>query len=142
MFIPKYAKNFNKGLSETDIKFYGKIHFDRNRSDKKLNMHCHLIVSRQGQSNKKKLSPLTNHKDIKKGTITGGFDRANLFQRAEQGFNKLFGYNRPLAETFEYCNTIKNGGMPNKLKIQEKEIFFGNEKNNENMGLQKSAVTL
>lgn len=142
MFIPKYAKNFNKGLSETDIKFYGKIHFDRNRSDNKLNMHCHLIVSRLEQSNKKKLSPLTNHKDIKKKTITGGFDRANLFQRAEQGFNKLFGYNQPLAETFEYCNTIKNGSMPNKLKILEKEIFFGNEKNNEDMGLQKSAVTL
>ena len=32
VFIPEYAKNFNKGLSETDIKFYGKIHFDRNRT--------------------------------------------------------------------------------------------------------------
>ena len=25
VFIPEYAKNFNKGLSEADIKFYGKI---------------------------------------------------------------------------------------------------------------------
>ena len=141
VFIPEYAKNFNKGLSEVDIKFYGKIHFDRNRSDNELNMHCHLIVSRKDQSNKKKLSPLTNHKNTKKGTVTGGFDRVNLFQRAEQGFNKLFGYNRPLAETFEYCNTIKNGSMPNKLKIQEKEIFSANEKEHENMGLQKSTVT-
>ena len=33
VFIPQYAKNFNKGLSEADIKFYGKIHFDSNRSD-------------------------------------------------------------------------------------------------------------
>ena len=32
VFIPEYAKNFNKELSETDIKFYSKIHFDRNRS--------------------------------------------------------------------------------------------------------------
>jgi hypothetical protein len=45
VFIPEYAKNFNKGLSAEDIKFYGKIHFDRSRSDNKLNMHCHLIVS-------------------------------------------------------------------------------------------------
>ena len=141
VFIPEYAKNFNKGLSEADIKFYGKIHFDRSRSDNELNMHCHLIVSRKDQSNKKKLSPLTNHKNTKKGTVTGGFDRVNLFQRAEQGFNKLFGYNRPLAETFQYCNTIKNGSMSNKLKIQEKEIFSANEKEHENMELQKSTVT-
>ena len=65
VFIPEYAKNFNKGLSEADIKFYGKVHFDRNRSDNELNMHCHLIVSRKDQVNKKKLSPLTNHKNSK-----------------------------------------------------------------------------
>ncbi len=28
VFIPEYAKNFNKGLSALDIKFYGKIHFE------------------------------------------------------------------------------------------------------------------
>lgn len=47
VFIPEYAKNFNKELSASDIKFYGKIHFDRSRSDNELNMHCHLIVSHQ-----------------------------------------------------------------------------------------------
>lgn len=31
VFIPEYAKNFNKGLSAEDIKFYGKIHFNRDR---------------------------------------------------------------------------------------------------------------
>jgi hypothetical protein len=65
--IPEYAKNFNKELSAEDIKFYGKIHFSRDRSNNELNMHCHLIVSRKDQSNKKKLSPLTNHKNTKKG---------------------------------------------------------------------------
>ena len=82
VFIPEYAKNFNKGLSEADIKFYGKIHFDRSRSNNELNMHCHLIVSRKDQTNKKKLSPLTNHKNTKNGVIKGGFDRVNLFQQA------------------------------------------------------------
>lgn len=100
--IPEYAKNFNKGLSPEDIKFYGKIHFDRDRSSNEQNMHCHLIVSRKDQSNKKKLSPLTNHKNTKKGAITGGCDRINLFRQAEQGFDKLFKYNRLLAESFEY----------------------------------------
>ena len=145
VFIPEYAKNFNKGLSEADIKFYGKIHFDRSRSNNELNMHCHLIVSRKDQTNKKKLSPLTNHKNTKNGVIKGGFDRVNLFRQAEQGFDKLFGYNRQLSESFEYANTMKNGSIDDKLKMQEqvlkepkqyftgenkKEIFQSGEKGN------------
>lgn len=120
--IPEYAKNFNKGLSAEDIKFYGKIHFDRARSENQNNMHCHLIVSRKDQSNTKKLSPLTNHKNTKKGTVKGGFDRTKLFQRAEQSFDKLFAYNRPLIESFEYYNTMKNGSIVDQLKMQERQI--------------------
>ena len=138
VFIPEYAKNFNKGLSEEDIKFYGKIHFDRNRSDNELNMHCHLIVSRKDQANKKKLSPLTNHKNTKNGVIKGGFDRVNLFQQAEQGFDKLFGYDRQLSESFDYHNTIKNGSISKQLELQnqnftgekKKEVFQSSEKEN------------
>lgn len=120
--ITEYAKNYNKGLSAQDIKFYGKIHFDRDRSENnENNMHCHLIVSRKDQSNKIKLSPLTNHKNTKKGTVRGGFDRKNLFQQAEQGFDKLFGYDRQITETFEYCNTMKNGSIADQLKMQQRE---------------------
>ena len=133
VFIPEYAKNFNKGLFEADIKFYGKIHFDRSRSNNELNTHCHLIVSRKDQSNKKKLSPLTNHKDTKNGVIKGGFDRVNLFQQVEQGFDKLFDYNRQQSESFNYTNAIKNGSMDDKLRIQELQqsirIFTSNKKN-------------
>ncbi len=138
VFILEYAKNFNKGLSEADIKFYGKIHFDRSRSDNELNMHCHLIVSRKDQTNKKKLSPLTNHKNTQKGTVTGGFDRVNLFQQAEQGFDKLFGYNRQFSESFEYANTMKNGSIYEQIELQKqnftgekkKDIFQSSEKEN------------
>lgn len=120
VFIPEYAKNFNKGLSAEDIKFYGKIHFDRDRSENtEGNVHCHIIVSRKDQSNKKKLSPLTNHKNTKKGAIEGGFDRTNLFQQAEKGFDSLFKYDRPLDESFEYYNTMKNGSITEQIKIQE-----------------------
>lgn len=122
VFIPEYAKNFKKGLSAEDIKFYGKIHFNRDRSDNRLNMHCHLIVSRKDQSNKVKISPLTNHRNTKKGVITGGFDRTALFENVEKGFDKLFGYNRQLSETFEYCNTMKNGTVTDKLRMQEREL--------------------
>ena len=122
IFIPEYANNFNKKLSEADIKFYGKIHFDRSRSKNKLNMHCHLIVSRKDQTNKKKLSPLTNHKNTKNGAITGGFDRVSLFQQAERGFDKLFGYNRQQSESFDYHNTMKNNSISEQLKQQEVNI--------------------
>ncbi len=128
VFIPEYAKNFNKGLSETDIKFYGKIHFDRSRSDNELNMHCHLIVSRKDQTNKKKLSPLTNHKNTQKGTVKGGFDRVNLFQQAERGFDKLFGYDRQLSESFEYANIMKNGFISEQIELQEQNIAGENKK--------------
>ena len=128
VFIPEYAKNFNKGLSGADIKFYGKIHFDRSRSDNKLNIHCHLIVSRKDQANKKKLSPLTNHKNTKKGTVTGGFDRVNLFQQAEQGFDKLFDYKRQLVESFDYCNTMKNGTIFERLNLQGQELQSNDKK--------------
>ena len=138
VFIPEYAKNFNKGLSEADIKLYGKIHFDRSRSDNELNMHCHLIVSRKDQTNKKKLSPLTNHKNTKNGVIKGGFDRVNLFQQAEQGFDKIFGYNRQQTESFDYLNTMKNGSISEQIEVQEqnftgenkKEVFQSSEREN------------
>ena len=140
VFIPEYAKNFNKELSASNIKFYGKIHFDRSRSDNELNMHCHLIVSRKDQSNKKKLSPLTNHKNTKKGTVTGGFDRINLFQQAEQGFDKLFNYNRQQTESFDYHNTMKNNSISEQLKLQEqknqdseKGMIINQDSNQENM---------
>lgn len=122
VFIPKYAQNFNKGLSAEDIKFYGKIHFSRDGSENRMNMHCHLIVSRKDQANKKKLSPLTNHKNTTNGIIKGGFNRLNLFQQVEQGFDKLFGNNRQLAETFEYYNTMKSGTVSDKLEMQEREL--------------------
>ena len=138
VFIPEYAKNFNKGLSEADIKFYGKIHFDRSRSNNELNMHCHLVVSRKDQIGKKKLSPLTNHKNTKNGVIKGGFDRVNLFQKAEEGFDKLFDYDRQLSEFFDYYNTMKNGSISEQVGLQnqiftaqkEKEVFQSSEKEN------------
>lgn len=45
-----------------------------------------------------------------------------MYQRAEEGFDKLFGYNRQLPESFEYVNTMKNGSIYNKLKMQKQEL--------------------
>lgn len=89
-------------------------------------MHCHLIVSRKDQANKKKLSPLTNHKNTKSGIIKGGFNRVNLFQKAEQGFDKLFGYDRQQFESFDYHNTMRNGSIFETWFVQTQT--FGAEK--------------
>lgn len=122
VFIPEYAKNFNKNLGAEDIKFFGKIHFERERSEKASFLHCHLIVSRKDQSNKLKISPLTNHRNTKKGAIQGGFNRVALFENVEKGFDRLFGYDRGLKETFEYWNTMKNGNIDEKLMMQERAV--------------------
>ena len=140
VFIPEYAKNFNKELSATEIKFYGKIHFDRSRLNNELNIHCHLIVSRKDQVNKKKLSPLTNNKNTKNGIIKGGFDRVNLFLQLEQGFDKLFNYNRQPKESFTYRNTMTNGSISEQFKLQEldsqsceRKIAISQDSNQENL---------
>lgn len=140
VFIPEYAKNFNKELSATEIKFYGKIHFDRSRLNNELNIHCHLIVSRKDQVNKKKLSPLTNHKNTKNGIIKGGFDRVNLFLQLEQGFDKLFNYNRQPKKSFTYRNTMTNGSISEQFKLQEldsqsceRKIAISQDSNQENL---------
>lgn len=134
VFIPEYAKNFNKGLSAKDIKFYGKIHFNRDRSENNEgNMHCHLIVSRKDQANKIKLSPLTNHRDTKKGVIKGGFDRISLFQQVEQGFDRLFKYDRPIDESFEYYNTMKNSSITDQIKMQGQMNAFTNSLQHDDM---------
>ena len=57
----------------------------------------------------------------------------NLFRQAEQGFDKLFSYNRQLSESFEYSNTMKNGNIDDKLRMQEQELkepkqYFTGEK--------------
>lgn len=135
VFVPEYARNFNKGLEAEDIKFYGKIHFERDSSRSKgntdetgtvNNMHCHIIVSRKDQANKVKLSPLTNHRSTKKGAIMGGFDRSNLFQLVEKGFDVLFKYDRQLTESYDYFNTMKNGSIQEQLKVQEEYIRNSN----------------
>lgn len=91
-------------------------------------------MSRKNQDNKNKLSPLTNHKNTKSGTVTGGFNRMNLLQQVEPRFDKLLIYKRQQEESFDYHNTIKNRSVNDKLKMQEqklkepKQYFTGDKK--------------
>lgn len=141
VFISEYTNSFNKERSAVDIKFYGKTNPKHNQSDSQLSMHCHLIVSRRDQANKKKLSSLTNHKNTKKGKVTGGFDRLNLFRQTEKGSDKLFYYNRQQYESFVYQNIIKNDSTIEQLILQkntqsgERKIEIDHNSNQENLFL-------
>ena len=50
------------------------------------------------------------------------------FQQAEQGFDKLFGYDRQQSESFDYYNTMKNGSISEQLELQEQDFTGENKK--------------
>lgn len=96
--------------------------------------HIHVIVSRtenlreykQGlaeglhqRKNPYHLSPLTNHKGTTKGVVLGGFERNGFSQRVEQCFDKGFGYERSLTESFRYLHGMKYGDEGLKLELQQ-----------------------
>jgi len=137
--MDKYAENFGKGLKGSDLIYFAKVEQERHHKgtdeevkagEKKTgelkdgdNMHVHIIVSRKTADHKKKISPLTNHKNTEKGTVKGGFDRKEFYTQCEKQFDKQFNYQRPKEETFEYCNIMKNGTAQEKaaetLKLEE-----------------------
>ncbi|MBS9461051.1 mobilization protein [Flagellimonas sp. 389] len=95
--------------------------------------HIHIIVSRKDASNSVSLSPGSKHKasevEMHGKTVKRGFDRDAFFAKAEQTFDKTFGYKRNYAETYKAKKTfVKN---PNlyfsalmKLPANEKALAF------------------
>ncbi|KAA6332770.1 hypothetical protein EZS27_018749, partial [termite gut metagenome] len=69
-------------------------------------------------------------------------DRKTLFQQAESGFDKLFGYRRDIRETFEYCNTMKNGSITEKLRMQEQELHAGEKRNNVSPPMEEEKLNI
>lgn len=65
----------------------------------------------------------------------------DLLLAAEQGFDRLFHYDRPLTESFEYYNTMKNGNIRDQLKMQEKELS-GERKNTQENGIVPDSASL
>ncbi len=125
--MKEYAENFNKGLSEKDIKYYGKIEYNRYYTHEDLevkqglrkrgevkegnHMHAQLIVSRKTADNGRLISPMTNHRGSNAGHSQkfGQFDRLNFTERCEKAFDRTFNYERELTETFKYRKVILNG---------------------------------
>lgn len=129
-----YAQNFNReGLEDSSgLEIYWKPHFTRG-NDGNFQFHIHGIVSRktkalEGLGDKElKISPVTNHKDTTKGAVQGGFDRKAFARSCEKLFDKLFEYNRKVAETFDYQNAMKHGTVEEKAEQMERLVAEGAE---------------
>ncbi|MBO6221982.1 MAG: hypothetical protein J6N46_08590 [Bacteroidales bacterium] len=124
-----YAENFHRDglLDSTGLELYWKPHFTRG-NDGNLQFHIHGVVSRktkrlEGLGGKHlKISPVTNHKDTTKGAVQGGFDRTAFARCCEKLFDKLFEYNRKVAETFDYQNAMKHGSVEEKAEQTERLV--------------------
>lgn len=122
-----YAQNFNReGLEDSSgLEIFWKPHFTRG-NDGNLQFHIHGIVSRKSKcidglgGKQLKISPMTNHRETTKGAVQGGFDRTVFIRKCEKLFDKLFEYNRKVAETFDYQNALKHGTVEEKTEQAER----------------------
>lgn len=135
--MAEYAANFQKGLGADDVKWYGKVEYQRaykwtdaavregikQRGEEKagLQMHVQIIVSRKDMQNQRLLSPLTNHrgqgKSPEHGQKFGQFNRVAFKERSEAVFDQQTGYRRELAESFRYQNTMSNGTTQERVSM-------------------------
>lgn len=119
--MPRYAEGFKKDIKADDLVYFAKIHFERDERDGE-DLHAHIIVSHKTKNNGKAISPNTNHTGKKNtGVVKGGFDRKDWFKGCEQGFDKMFSYNREMKDTFIYRNTIKHGS-PQEIREAVKQL--------------------
>lgn len=135
--MAEYAANFQKGLGPDDVKWYGKVEYNRGykwtdpevkqglsqRGEAKAGhqMHVQIIVSRKDMANQRLLSPLTNHrgqgKSAEHGHKFGQFNRVEFKQSCEQAFDTQLEYRRELEESFRYQNTMSNGSVQERAAM-------------------------
>ncbi|MCK8496132.1 DUF5712 family protein [Spirosoma sp. RP8] len=135
--MAEYAANFQRGLGPDDVKWYGKVEYNRGykwtdpevkqginqRGEAKAGhqMHVQIIVSRKDSHNQRLLSPMTNHRGSGKseahGQKFGQFNRVEFKERSEATFDTQLGYRRELEETFRYQNTMSNGTTQERVNM-------------------------
>ena len=135
--MAEYAANFQKGLGPDDVKWYGKVEYNRGykwtdaevkqglhqRGEPKAGhqMHVQIIVSRKDMQNQRLLSPMTNHrghgKNAEHGHKFGQFNRVEFKERSEAAFDTQLNYRRELEESFRYQNTMSNGTVQERAAI-------------------------
>ena len=121
-----YAQNFNReGVDDSSkLVMYWKPHFTRGDNGE-WQFHIHGIVSRNSKGiggKSLKLSPLSNHRNTIDGAVKGGFDRKSFFVKCEKLFDKLFKFERSVAQTFEYNNAQAHGTPEEKATQAERLV--------------------
>lgn len=140
--MDEYAKNFKRdGIASSKYlmwfakienhRYYGHkdkvvISGEKKRGERKdgNQMHIQVIVSRKDVTNKIKLSPMNNSrgKNAEHSKKLGQFDRTAFKQSGEIVFDKLFGFDRGLKETFAHANIKKNGILLQKEQLKVLEL--------------------
>lgn len=138
--MEQYASNFNRGVSIDNINWFGKIEYKRyfKGDDEEtingivtqgeikpgLNTHVHFLVGRKSKDQRLKLSPKTNHRNTQKGPIKGGFNRDEFKMQCEKIFDEMFGYLRPLEESYQFYKIQVNGNV-------DERVILSNQRANE-----------
>ena len=137
-FNQEFAGNFKKldkagkevTIEPQNVKMYFKVEHDRyytgrdeqvrqglkiqHEAKEGFNVHCHFIVGRKTADGRNRISPTTNNRKE--------FDRDRLTLRTEQSFDQKTGYDRPLKESYQYMNTMKNGTGLQKSEMLQKAV--------------------
>lgn len=132
-----YAAAFDRGITGTDLLYFGKIEHTRTFTGADqavqlglvavgslkpgLQTHAHIIVSRKDKTQRLKLSPETNHR-ANRGNFQGGFDKVKFFMAAEKDFDQRFNYMRSPEERFSYWKDKQEVQLPqeaSKDQIQQ-----------------------
>ena len=137
-FNQEFADNFKKldkagkevTIKPENVKMYYKVEHDRYYTGRDeqvrqglkiqheakvgFNVHCHFIVGRKTADGRNRISPTTNNRKE--------FDRDRLTLRTEQSFDQKTGYDRPLKESYQYMNTMKNGTGLQKSEMLQKAV--------------------
>lgn len=130
--MDRYARGFGKDgvKGHNDLLYYYTIHEYREDDEGNLRpgIHVHIIVSRKDLNGQFKLSPMTNHRGETAGVIKSGFNRDAFYRDCESIFDTTHGYQRPIAESYDYLNTLKHGSEVEKAAliraaVKEEEIF-------------------
>jgi len=134
--MEQYAANFQKDIQAKDLMYFAKIHFERRKSiGEKPNTHVHVLVSRKSLDGRLKLSPQTNHRNTSNGVVKGGFVRTSFINLSEKKFDKMFNYQRKIANKFHYKNAYKQAKSLEKFNlIRLKHIL------EQHSGLDKDAI--
>lgn len=137
--MDEYARNFNKQKlnGNEDLLWFAKLENHRyyTYDDKEVingtakrgevkpgeQMHIQVIVSRKDITNKIKISPNTNHtgQNKKVSSKLGEFNSIAFKNSGERVFDKMFGFSRPLGDTFQYVNAQVNGTLAERMVMQE-----------------------